>query len=450
VALLVGAIQGLVIAVGWFAMVQTTHEQVASGVERIIVQNNELMTRSVVDAVGDLDEDLALGSVAWERVQDIIERVELGKGGFACVVDAEGFIVCHPELRTNPGLAEVDLSEHAFALRGSGDELPLEALPAAGVASGSMDFLLDGRHYVASQALGGGGARLLVHRPASGLTAARTHLTRGLVLQTVGMGVIIVGLTVLIVFLITRAHNAALLCWNEELDEKVAERTSQLQDALGDARATAQAQADCLASMSHEIRTPMSGVLGDVPEDASGQDDEAPRREPTDVRGAAREHAPLVAAASEDAFAAAEVPPVQRAPLPPRGDGPPVVLVVEDNFLNQKVAVAFLKRMGCHVRVAWDGSEAVDAVQIRPYDLVLMDCQMPVMDGLEATRRIRQLPGSEAGVPIVALTAHALPGDKEQGLAAGMDDYLVKPIAYEVLQAAVDRWAGLVPVPPPA
>jgi hypothetical protein len=505
------------------------------------------------------------------------------------------------------------------------------------------------------------------------LVAARTG--QALVAQAVTMGVIVVGLTVLTGFLITRAHGAALLRWNEELDGKVAERTLQLQDALVEARAAACAKADFLANMSHELRTPMNGVLGvlelladteldaeqhkllasarcsgsslqgvlgDVLEYASGRDDEAPRREPTDVRAllcecrdlvlpeATRKALPLtymvdvdvpalvegdegrlrqvlvnlvgnavkftehgrvdisvsqVAPAEGETLArevsaggfalrfevsdtgvgippsrreavfeecrqedrsptrafgglglglsiarvharamggrlslvhsapgegstfellvpfgrceapedgesapdaeadggiasggggvvaraaqpsasaglstqAPETPspgeesaPAPRTSRPSRGEGPPVVLVVEDNFLNQKVAVAFLERMGCLVRVAWDGSEAVDAVQVRPYDLVLMDCQMPVMDGLEATRRIRQLPGPVADVPIVALTAHALPGDKEQGLAAGMDDYLVKPIAYEDLQAAVDQWAVLVPTEPPA
>jgi signal transduction histidine kinase/CheY-like chemotaxis protein len=512
---------------------------------------------------------------------------------------------------------------------------------------------------------------------------------QALAVQVVTMVAIVVGLTVLAGFLITRAHGAALLRWNEELDGKVAERTLQLQDALGEARAAAQAKADFLANMSHEIRTPMNGllgllelladteldaeqhkllanvrrsgsslqgVLGDVLEYASGREDDAPRREPTDVRALlsecrdlvlpeatrkalpltymvdvdvpalvegdegrlrqvlvnlvgnavkftdhgrvdiavgkvapaegetlardvgegglalrfevsdtgvgidparhedvfeecsqedggstrafgglglglsiARVHARAMGGrlslvhsapgegstfellvpvgrcdAPEDGDAAPETeggdepaiveghagawgagssastgptassgleasapgassqapgsssadeeltatPRAPRAQRPPRGEGPPVVLVVEDNFLNQKVAVAFLERMGCLVRVAWDGSEAVEAVQVRPYDLVLMDCQMPVMDGLEATRRIRQLPGPVADVPIVALTAHALPGDKEQGLAAGMDDYLVKPIGYEDLQAAVDHWAVLEPTEP--
>lgn len=115
------------------------------------------------------------------------------------------------------------------------------------------------------------------------------------------------------------------------------------------------------------------------------------------------------------------------------------VLVVEDNAINQKVVAAMLRRFGCDVDVAWDGREAVERVQGIRYDIVFMDCQMPVMDGFQATAAIRA--GPRRDVPIVAVTAHALPGDREKCLAAGMDDYITKPVKQERLLEVFRRWS---------
>jgi CheY-like chemotaxis protein/HPt (histidine-containing phosphotransfer) domain-containing protein len=114
------------------------------------------------------------------------------------------------------------------------------------------------------------------------------------------------------------------------------------------------------------------------------------------------------------------------------------VLLVEDNPVNQQFAVAVLKSIGCVVTVAQDGAEAVRVACGREFDLILMDCQMPVMDGYEATRRIR---AEGVTVPIIALTAHAMDGDRARCTEAGMDDYLVKPIRPDVLREAVARLA---------
>ncbi|MGD9610147.1 MAG: response regulator [Desulfovibrionaceae bacterium] len=115
------------------------------------------------------------------------------------------------------------------------------------------------------------------------------------------------------------------------------------------------------------------------------------------------------------------------------------ILLVEDNAINQQVARETLLRCGATVDVAGHGGEAVDMVQTRPYDVVLMDVQMPVMDGLTATRAIRELPGL-AELPIVALTAHALAEDRDRCLAAGMNDYLTKPIEIGRLLATLGQW----------
>jgi signal transduction histidine kinase/CheY-like chemotaxis protein/HPt (histidine-containing phosphotransfer) domain-containing protein len=123
-------------------------------------------------------------------------------------------------------------------------------------------------------------------------------------------------------------------------------------------------------------------------------------------------------------------------PVLPRGQR---VLLVEDNRLNQEVALHFLRRAGLEVDVASHGAEALERLAQAPYDVVLMDCQMPFMDGYEAARRIRAMP-QFAQLPIIALTANALPGDRERSLAAGMNDHLSKPINANQLYQILERW----------
>jgi PAS domain S-box-containing protein len=118
------------------------------------------------------------------------------------------------------------------------------------------------------------------------------------------------------------------------------------------------------------------------------------------------------------------------------------VLVAEDNAVNQRVIVRLLEKMGHIPIVAYNGQEAVDAYESRPFDAVLMDVQMPVLDGLAATRAIRESEARHPGrrrLPIMALTAYAMRGDRERCLAAGMDDYLTKPVKPEELSAALNR-----------
>ena len=115
------------------------------------------------------------------------------------------------------------------------------------------------------------------------------------------------------------------------------------------------------------------------------------------------------------------------------------VLLVEDNFVNQKVAVRFLERLGCTVEVASNGAEGVAACKARQFDIVLMDLQMPVMDGMTATRQIRDWETS-GHTPIIALTANAMTGDRELCEAAGMDGYLTKPIEVERLRNILTKF----------
>ncbi len=145
-----------------------------------------------------------------------------------------------------------------------------------------------------------------------------------------------------------------------------------------------------------------------------------------------------------ESLSAAPNAPSASSPGPAASGAPPVgavVLLVEDNLINQQVAKAMLVKLGCQVTLASNGAEAVATVCKQAFDLVLMDCQMPVMDGYEATAAIRQLPnGQGARIPIVALTANALSGDEQKCRAAGMNDFVAKPCTMAALKAALQRW----------
>jgi CheY-like chemotaxis protein len=120
------------------------------------------------------------------------------------------------------------------------------------------------------------------------------------------------------------------------------------------------------------------------------------------------------------------------------------VLLVEDNVVNQRVATLMLKDLGCEVQLAWNGQEAVDAFAGGGFDVVLMDCQMPVMSGFEATRAIRALElGSRSHIPIIAMTANAMQGDRERCVEAGMDGYLPKPVRKNDLIDELRKWIAV-------
>jgi CheY-like chemotaxis protein len=120
---------------------------------------------------------------------------------------------------------------------------------------------------------------------------------------------------------------------------------------------------------------------------------------------------------------------------------PPRILMAEDNIINQRVGKLILQRAGFAIDLAADGMETLEAHRKQPYDLILMDCQMPVMDGFEASREIRRLTLPQPA--IVAVTANALVGERERCLNAGMDDYLSKPFQAEQLVAVVVKWIAI-------
>ncbi len=116
------------------------------------------------------------------------------------------------------------------------------------------------------------------------------------------------------------------------------------------------------------------------------------------------------------------------------------VLLAEDNEVNQRIAVKMLERLGSRVDVAASGKEALEMLERRPYDLVFMDCQMPEMDGYQATAEIRRRHLAGRRLPIIAMTANAMAGDRDRCFAAGMDDYITKPASLQDLRSALERW----------
>ena len=118
------------------------------------------------------------------------------------------------------------------------------------------------------------------------------------------------------------------------------------------------------------------------------------------------------------------------------------ILLAEDNKINSKVAARQLQKLGYEVDTAMNGQEAVDAMEHTSYGLVLMDCQMPVMDGLEATRAIRRLEASRSSrkIPIVAMTANFSEEDRERCKLAGMDDFMTKPVKIKILGELLEKW----------
>jgi PAS domain S-box-containing protein len=144
------------------------------------------------------------------------------------------------------------------------------------------------------------------------------------------------------------------------------------------------------------------------------------------------------AAASRTAEREIAVPAPLHPLKPPRRTSR--LLIAEDNAINQKVVVRMLEKRGYGVDAVGNGQEALDALQLRRYDLVLMDCQMPELDGLEATRRLRAAEGADEHTPVVAITANAMKGDRERCLASGMDDYVAKPLKAAQLDRVLETW----------
>jgi signal transduction histidine kinase/CheY-like chemotaxis protein len=151
----------------------------------------------------------------------------------------------------------------------------------------------------------------------------------------------------------------------------------------------------------------------------------------------------MVHALAGPSLAGEQAPPPKMLPTPPKRSSTRLaVLLAEDNAVNQRIASTMLRNMGHSVDIAGNGRDALAKAQIRIYDVIVMDMQMPGMDGLEATRAIRELPGPAGAVPIIAMTANAFAADRNACLEAGMNDFISKPITAHKLFDAIEPWAS--------
>jgi CheY-like chemotaxis protein len=216
----------------------------------------------------------------------------------------------------------------------------------------------------------------------------------------------------------------------EQHARKLHSQSQQLSLARDAAINATSAKSQFLATMSHEIRTPMNGVLGTL----SLLQDTPLSAEQREYVGQIQSSADTLLRLIDDIldFSKAEA---ER-------------LTIEE--IKHKVIARMLKKLGHEVDVVCNGLEAVEACARGGYDLVLMDCQMPEMDGYAATGMIRQQPGRYGRVPIIALTADASTADRDRCLAAGMDDFLGKPVRPRDLADTLRRWTPVTASDPPA
>lgn len=224
--------------------------------------------------------------------------------------------------------------------------------------------------------------------------------------------------------------------------------TEESQALSGEARLAA------IAAMSHDVRTPMNGILGMAELLLAGDDlEERHKRRVETIRRSGTTLLAMLeslfdlARSDTDGLQSDQAPHAKDsaseacAKPRPTADQEPIwdILVVEDNADMALLVEDFIEEAGHRSTVARDGASALKLLDEQHFDIVLMDGHMPDMSGFEATKRIRDLPDQRAAISIVALTGEALVGDRERYLSAGMDDYLAKPVSYEMLIAAIDR-----------
>ncbi len=229
--LVAGAIslaQALIFAGGWLVVYQATHKEVAKGVEEVIVQANVSAARAVtrmLDGLPNVDEK---GSDAWLRTQSVVENLNLGGDGFACVLDSDGNIACHPDIKDSPQLSRINLADHLLLNLEGEDPRQISETNGNDVIVGLIDSPFGGKHYLATVHDPNTQARLLVHQPVSGLKAASSHVTASMLTSMVGITALLITLTASLAMFLTRAHDRTMKRWNDSLEETVEERTEQL------------------------------------------------------------------------------------------------------------------------------------------------------------------------------------------------------------------------------
>ena len=227
VAVTIGLMQALLLCIGWIFLYGQTHERVAGSVEELILQANAGAAESIARTLGEFPDNLTSDSDGWQRSQSIIEDVELAAGGFACLLDQDGFIACHPDLRDDPSLREVNLAGHNLSKPQGGGMASIASVGGDGVESGLVDFALGGKHYVSTYKAPNG-VQLLVHQPVSGLESASAHATGGIIALTLAIGSVVFGLTTILGIAFFRAHSGEVIRWNETLEHRVQDQTAEI------------------------------------------------------------------------------------------------------------------------------------------------------------------------------------------------------------------------------
>ncbi|MEM7682441.1 MAG: HD domain-containing phosphohydrolase [Planctomycetota bacterium] len=230
------AFQAMVLLAGGYVLFRSASRQVSQGLVQLIETNNvrvaESLSDLITESVGRVDRDIVYGSPEWERVQSIIEGFEFSGDGFACVLDTEGLIVAHPDIRQDPSLRNVNLARETL-LTDQGPTALGDASQTDGAGQwvtfkGEIDFGVDGTHYVATRRLGDSPVRIVVHQPVAGIEAAKRQAFGRVGANTAALGLVVIGATTAGMFFLIRRHDRATRGWNQTLEGLVDDRTTQL------------------------------------------------------------------------------------------------------------------------------------------------------------------------------------------------------------------------------
>ncbi len=222
------AVQSVVLTLGWFAVYNATFERIAVGVSEIIIENNRLVAQSLSETIGTLPNDFNPDDPAWSRAQQAVSGVDFGAGGFACILDEHGEVVCHPDIE-NPLVRGMNIGDKKTAsVDGTEDQRILRELGASGVESGIVDLGADGLHYIATKVVSEDGSRLLVHQPVSGLSSAVDSVTGGLLAQMVATGVLVVSVSGVAIGWLMHRNTRDMAAWNRDLEHRVRARTEDV------------------------------------------------------------------------------------------------------------------------------------------------------------------------------------------------------------------------------
>lgn len=229
-ALLVAAIvtsQVVVVVAAWYLTFGYMQHRVSNAVEKLMLASNVRYIGALSEALEDVPGGVKIGDERWKRLQQAVEAADLPATGFVCILDEQGYILAHPDLRTDPSLAKVGLRDTPFQLKFGGAELPLYEISANQPVAGRMPYLDQGMYYAATQRINDAGYHILVLQPASGLSGAGRFVTRDMLLRAMSIGLLVLIPTGVLSWFFIRRHDRALRSWNSQLEDEVDRRMGQ-------------------------------------------------------------------------------------------------------------------------------------------------------------------------------------------------------------------------------